>query len=83
MQNAGLPITAIEPNVAESIFTAVQACSENIITEFEKSKNANDIRERKKVYRQVVVKCVRPAIKCEYDVDAEFGFAQAYGWLKV
>jgi hypothetical protein len=83
MQSAGLPITGIGPNVAESIFTAVQACSENIIAEFEKSKNVNDIREREKVYRQVVIKCVRPAIKCEYDVDAEFGFAQAYGWLKV
>jgi len=83
MQNAGLPITSIGPNVAESIFTAVQACTENIIAEFEKSKNTNDIREREKVYRQVVIKCVRPAVKCEYDVDAEFGFAQAYGWLKV
>jgi hypothetical protein len=83
MQNAGLPITAIGPNVAESIFTAVQACSENIIAEFEKSKNINDIREREHVYRQVVIKCVRPAIKCEYDVDAEYGFAQAYGWLQV
>ncbi len=83
MQNAGLPITAIGPNVAESIFTAVQACAENIIAEFEKSKNANDIRERERAYRQVVIKCVRPAIKCEYDVDAEYGFAQAYGWLQV
>jgi len=83
MQNAGLPITGIGPNVAESIFTAVQACSENIIAEFEKSKNANDINEREKAYRQVVIKCVRPTIKCEYDVDAEYGFAQAYGWLQV
>jgi len=83
LQDMGLPITGLGPNLAESIFNGVQACSENIIAEFEKSKNVNDIREREKVYRQVVIKCVRPTIKCEYDVAAQFGFAQAYGWVQV
>ena len=83
LQDMGLPITNLGPNIAESIFTAVQACSENIITEFEKSKNTNDIRERERTYRLVVVRCVRPTIKCEYDVAAQFNYAQAYGWLEV
>ena len=83
LQDMGLPITSLGPNIANSIFTAVQACSENIIAEFEKSKNTNDIRERERVYRQVVAVCVRPAIKCEYDVAAQFNYAQAYGWVQV
>jgi len=26
--------------------------------------------------------CVAPALKCQYDVAAELGFAQAVGWLR-
>jgi len=82
LQAAGLPVTSIGGRPAEAVKNGAVACVRNVIDEMGKAKGLATARNRSLAYQRAVNLCVAPALKCQYDVAAELGFAQAVGWLR-
>ena len=82
LQAAGLPVTSIGGRPAEAVKSGAVACVRNVIDEMQKAKGLSTTKHRSLAYQRAVNICVAPALKCQYDVAAELGFAQAVGWLR-